>query len=620
MNNVFLEVINSVNLVNKKMNDNMKSLFSKYVKLLAVILLSTVGVTQAWGETITMSSIFTGKNQSATITSPLNATVSTTANAGNAANSKLGSDNNYFQIVLTDKTFSAASINGCINSSDKTKNWGFQFTTNGGTTWESEVTQANDGQKSAHDINVGVTIPSGANGIRIIRKAGTSTYVYSVTLTTSGGSCSAPTSPSISGTAAYTVGDNISLTASATGTSGTTTYTWYKGADWATASASSPVQATSTSGATFSKASCVVGDAGTYWCNISNGTGCDVQVSKKITVSAPACADATPTISASPNKTVICSAGSPTSLTLTASDYEPGATLQWYKDGVSLTGQTSATLTVSAAGSYVVKATKACEVASSAYVVTQQTPTITGGTSVALGGTLTLTGSNTGASWTSSNTSVATVSDGTVSGVSVGAATITYTTTDGCTATKEVSVVDCEAPSVALSSASTSCGLSAAVDLSAFVSSHNGTLSYAVTSGSGTVNASTGAFTAPSSAGATVVRVTATGDGATVCSGTATADITITAANLGYIPGTYHTVACGDIEVIDYSTLASADATTSGKWLVNPRGISTKSRTYTNVSNDANGNPNGITDNIPKIIPTIAFVSVIFSFSLYSSI
>ena len=108
----------------------------------------------------------------------------------------------------------------------------------------------------------------------------------SVTVTPAGGGCSAPTSPSISGTTAYTAGQNISLTASATGTSGTTTYTWYKGADWATASATTPVQAASTSGATFTKASCVVGDAGTYWCNISNGTGCEVQVSQAITVAA----------------------------------------------------------------------------------------------------------------------------------------------------------------------------------------------------------------------------------------------------------------------------------------------------------------------------------------------
>ncbi len=52
MKNVFLEVINSVNLVNKKMNDNMKSLFSKYIKLLAVLLLSVAGVGQVWGGTL----------------------------------------------------------------------------------------------------------------------------------------------------------------------------------------------------------------------------------------------------------------------------------------------------------------------------------------------------------------------------------------------------------------------------------------------------------------------------------------------------------------------------------------------------------------------------------------
>lgn len=184
--------------------------------IFAVLTLSVANIGMAWGETITMSSIFTGENTSATITSPLNATVSTTASAGNAADSKLSSDNFYFQIVLTDKTFSAASINGYINSTDKTKNWGFQFTTNGGTTWGSEVTQANDGTKSAHDINVGVTIPSGANGIRIIRKAGTSTYVYSVTLTTSGGGDTTPPTLSSStpanGATDVAVSGNIVLT------------------------------------------------------------------------------------------------------------------------------------------------------------------------------------------------------------------------------------------------------------------------------------------------------------------------------------------------------------------------------------------------------------------------
>jgi len=123
-------------------------------------------------------------------------------------------------------------------------------------------------------------------GISYAPGATTSTglYLYAIWEDAGGGGCSAPTSPSISGTTAYTAGNNISLSASATGTSASTTYTWYKGADWATASASSPVQAASTSGAIFSKASCSMSDAGTYWCEISNGTGCDVQVSQAITV------------------------------------------------------------------------------------------------------------------------------------------------------------------------------------------------------------------------------------------------------------------------------------------------------------------------------------------------
>ena len=108
---------------------------------------------------------------------------------------------------------------------------------------------------------------------------------FKYTLSAACGGCSAPTSPSISGTTAYTEGQDISLTASATGTDGSTTYTWYKGADWATASAGSSIG----SAATFTKASCAVGDAGTYWCNISNGTGCEVQVSKTITVAEASC-------------------------------------------------------------------------------------------------------------------------------------------------------------------------------------------------------------------------------------------------------------------------------------------------------------------------------------------
>ncbi len=98
--------------------------------------------------------------------------------------------------------------------------------------------------------------------------------------------CVAPTSPSISGTTAYTAGQDISLTAIATGISASATYTWYKGEEWDDASATSSIH----SGAELSIDDCVEDNAGTYWCEISNGTGCNAHASKTITVG-PACTD-----------------------------------------------------------------------------------------------------------------------------------------------------------------------------------------------------------------------------------------------------------------------------------------------------------------------------------------
>jgi len=124
--------------------------------------------------------------------------------------------------------------------------------------------------------------PSGAsNSNTTTLTMGTADATVTVTF-----GCKAPTSPSVSGTTAYTAGQDIELTADATGISASATYTWYKGATWDAASATSSIH----SGATLSINDCVEGDAGTYWCNISNGTGCDVQTSKTITVSG-ACTD-----------------------------------------------------------------------------------------------------------------------------------------------------------------------------------------------------------------------------------------------------------------------------------------------------------------------------------------
>ena len=98
------------------------------------------------------------------------------------------------------------------------------------------------------------------------------------------------TSPAVaaSPSTAYSVGDNIALTASATGSSAATTYTWYKGDTWAAAEEAGAIQAAATAAAggnTYGITGCALGDAGTYWCVISNGTGCDAKASLEITVS-----------------------------------------------------------------------------------------------------------------------------------------------------------------------------------------------------------------------------------------------------------------------------------------------------------------------------------------------
>ena len=85
--------------------------------------------------------------------------------------------------------------------------------------------------------------------------------------------CATPSAPTISGVSEYAVGQTITLTASHDGENydNLTTYTWYRGADWATASAASPVQAAATGGYTLTKTA-VAADDDLFWCKVSNGT------------------------------------------------------------------------------------------------------------------------------------------------------------------------------------------------------------------------------------------------------------------------------------------------------------------------------------------------------------
>ena len=188
---------------------------------------------------------------------------------------------------------------------------------------------------------------------------------------TSGGGCSAPTDPAISGASAYTEGDDISLTASATGAT-SATFTWYKGADWATASAGSSIA----SGATLAINSCTTSDAGTYWCNISNGTGCEVQVSHEVAVgtASPECP-----AGVSISGTQVYDEGQTISLEATLTEGNGEISYKWYKGAILAENEvgtgatfTKANCTTADQGEYFCVASKeGCgNAASTAYAVT----------------------------------------------------------------------------------------------------------------------------------------------------------------------------------------------------------------------------------------------------------
>ena len=194
---------------------------------------------------------------------------------------------------------------------------------------------------------------------------------FKYTLSAACGGCSAPTDPAISGASAYTEGDNISLTASAAGAT-SATFTWYKGADWATASAGSAIA----TGATLTINNCTTSDEGTYWCNISNGTGCEVQVSQAVVVATatPVCPSGL-TISG----TAAYTEGETISLTAALEAGNGEITYTWYKGSIAAGNEvgtgasfSKASCATSDAGNYFCVASKdACSDAeSSAYAVT----------------------------------------------------------------------------------------------------------------------------------------------------------------------------------------------------------------------------------------------------------
>ncbi|MCQ2342720.1 MAG: hypothetical protein MJZ75_04415 [Paludibacteraceae bacterium] len=96
---------------------------------------------------------------------------------------KFGSTNDYIQWVLEESIIKSASFSGWINSNNTTYMFGVQFTVDNGANWGTTIQIASDGTKKEATYAVAAeNIPDGANGIRISRISGTSTYVCSITL------------------------------------------------------------------------------------------------------------------------------------------------------------------------------------------------------------------------------------------------------------------------------------------------------------------------------------------------------------------------------------------------------------------------------------------------------
>ena len=109
--------------------------------------------------------------------------------SGNASANglKLGSTNNFVGWILDNSTFSAATISFWINSNKTDLTMGYAFSTDKGKTWGATQKANSNGQKKEQYYTIPTSeIPVGANGIKVIRLAGTSSYVCSITLTVGG--------------------------------------------------------------------------------------------------------------------------------------------------------------------------------------------------------------------------------------------------------------------------------------------------------------------------------------------------------------------------------------------------------------------------------------------------
>ena len=308
-------------------------------------------------------------------------------------------------------------------------------------------------------ISLGSTV-SGGGGYTLLWTGGTSTINNSTTtaanittaaltdngvytLTATATACSGSTSGVTSSLAvnklptAFTatvspnpgcIGSPVSLTATATGGSGVT-YLWTGQAGGTAVSGSTSITAAGIG-------SVASADAGVYTVTAS-AAGCSGTASA---LTSALVLYSNPTVTATVSTVTACVG---TNITLSSTGSGATAYLWSGPGGTAITLPTSSSTGVAGvnagnAGVYTLTASNAgCSVnaVTSFLTVTSAPLPITGYSSVIVGGTMTLADATTGGTWSTGSGSIATVTTGTVTGVSSGTVTIAYTT--GCGSASE---------------------------------------------------------------------------------------------------------------------------------------------------------------------------------------
>jgi hypothetical protein len=348
------------------------------------------------------------------------------------------------------------------------------------------------------------------------------------------GSVAIPTataSISAGGATTFCSGGSVTLTASGAGTGGT--YAWSGGAS--PSSAANTVSPATTT---------------TYTVTTTAASGCTATASQPVTVTT------VPTAVTVSGAGTFCG-----SATLTASG-GTGGTIYWENttsNGTS-TVTASASQVVSSSGTYYFRADNTCGwgTQGSAAVTVNANPAIspiTGTTTVCAGSATTLSDATTGGTWTSSNTSVATVIGGVVTGVAAGTDTIAYKTTNiltGCTSTVTATVTVNAVPgAVTVSGAGTYCGS----EILTASGGTNGTIYWENTTSNGTSTATPSTSQAVAASGTYYFRANNT------CGWSAQGSAAVTINPYPVVPAI-----TGTTTVCAGSATTLSDATAGGTW------------------------------------------------------